>query len=229
MLAFRILAAAIAGPLLLNAGSAAAQSSDAWYVSVGATDSLLQDPDTVIQNAPAPGSQLAITTGVKNGPGGSAAIGHSYGAFRLEAEIGSTANKTTHYTATSPIVATVPQSGTDRVSRLMANAFYDVSLSNSRLHPYLGVGVGVASVKLSTFAARPVGPPAPTSLIDETQSAFAWQLAAGAALDLNRRIALTAQYRYLDAGKVKGHDTRGQDIETRIAGSNVDLGLRVRF
>jgi hypothetical protein len=45
-------------------------------------------------------------------------------------------------------------------------------------------------------------------------------------LKIRECVKLTTQCRWFDAGKVKGHDTRGQDFKTDISGSNIDVGLR---
>lgn len=223
---------AIAGLLvLMSAGAATAQTAHPWYVSAGAAATFLDDPDSVIQNAPAPGATLFITNGLKSdGFGGQLAVGHSFGRVRLEAEIGRSQIDAKTYNVTSPIIATLPQTGGDRVTRFMANAYYDLPFDAFRLHPYLGVGLGQVGVRVKTNASRPFGPPSPPSqLIDDSLQGSAWQAMAGATLPLSERLSLSAQYRWLDAGTLDGHDTRGQAFSTKIAGSNIDVSLRLAF
>jgi opacity protein-like surface antigen len=112
----------------------------------------------------------------------------------------------------------------------MANAYFDLPVRNLPVRPFLGAGVGGADVHVTAIASRPFGPPMPpTTLIDDRVSGFAWQLMAGAAVPITRRLSLTAQYRWFDADTLTGHDARGQRFTTHIAGHNLDVGLRWRF
>jgi opacity protein-like surface antigen len=212
----------------MSSTSALAQN---WYVSGAATITLLSDPDSVIQNAPAPGSTLYITNVLEDtGWGGQVAIGHRFGPVRIEAEIGRTRTTAKRYVVTSPISNDLPQTGADTVTRFMANAYVDIPIHHTGIRPYLGAGIGDAIVHVTTRASKPFGPPtAPTQLIDDRPHGFAWQAIAGIAVPLSRRFAVTAQYRYFDAGTLNGHDTRGQDFRTGIRSSNVDLGVRFSF
>jgi opacity protein-like surface antigen len=98
------------------------------------------------------------------------------------------------------------------------------------VRPYLGAGIGTADAHVTTFAAPARAPNAPPSqLIDDSETDFAWQLIAGAAISVAPRLSLTAQYRWFDAGTVVGADSRGQRMTRGIAGHNVDVGLRFSF
>ena len=202
-----------------------------FYVSGAVTMTMLNDPDSVIHNAPTPGATLYITNVLEaTGWGGQLAIGHRFGPLRVEAEAGRTHTAARRYVVTAPITNDLPQVGGDTVTRFMANAYFDVPLRESGIRPYFGGGIGDASVHVTTKASRPFGPPtAPTQLIDDHVHGFAWQAIAGIALPLSSNLSVTAQYRYLDAGTLHGQDTRGQGFETRIRGHNVDLGVRLSF
>jgi opacity protein-like surface antigen len=79
-------------------------------------------------------------------------------------------------------------------------------------------------------ASKPFGPPtAPVQLIDDDVYGFAWQMMAGLAVPISGSLALTAQYRYFDAGTIHGHDTRGQPFTIGINGNNIDVGVRYVF
>lgn len=215
----------------MSAGAATAQTDRPWYVSAGTSAIFLDDPNTVIHNAPTPGATLFITNGLEGpGFGGQLAVGRSFGHFRLEAELGRSQIEAKSYNVTSPIVASLPQTGGDTITRVMANAYYELPFAAGRLQPYVGVGGGQVEVHVKTNASRPFGPPSPPSqLIDDTLQGSGWQLMAGAILPLSERLSLSAQYRWLDAGTLDGRDTRGQPISTKIAGSNIDVSLRLAF
>jgi opacity protein-like surface antigen len=222
--------AALVGCFFASIVSTPALAQD-WYISGAATLTILSDPDSVIQNAPTPGSTLYITNVLEDtGWGGQVAIGHRFGPLRIEAEVGRTRTVAKRYVVTSPINNDLPQTGADTVTRFMANAYIDIPIKGTGLLPYLGAGIGDAIVHVTTKASKPFGPPtAPMQLIDDKPNGFAWQAIAGVAVPLSRSVALTAQYRYFDAGILNGQDTRGQDFRTKIRGSNVDLGVRFSF
>ncbi len=219
-----------AAALVASATSTPAIAQD-WYVSGAATISVLDDPDSIIHNAPTPGATLYITNVLEDtGWGGQIAIGHRFGPVRIEAEVGRTRTDARRYVVTAPISNDLPQIGGDTVTRFMANAYFDVPLKGIGVKPYLGAGVGDATVHVTTKASRPFGPPtAPTQLIDDHVNGVAWQAMAGMAVPLSARFAVTAQYRYMSAGTLHGQDTRGQDFQTKIHGHNVDLGVRFSF
>jgi opacity protein-like surface antigen len=204
-------------------------SAQDWYVAGGATLSLLNDPKSQIENAPTPGATLKIIDELSGtGWGGQLALGHRFDRLRVEAEVGRTRNDADFYTVTSPISNRLPQTGGDTITRIMANAYYDIPFGG--IEPYLGFGIGEAMVDVTTNASRPFGPPtAPVQLIDDQVNGFTWQAIAGVAVPVSETFALTAQFRYLDAGTLHGKDTRGQPFQTSIAGPAIDLGVRYSF
>jgi opacity protein-like surface antigen len=84
----------------------------------------------------------------------------------------------------------------------MANAYYDLP-TLSGITPYLGGGVGFARNEVGTTTiVSTVGAVSATSnLSGATETNFAWQVGAGAAVGLAPGIALDFAYHYLDAGK----------------------------
>ena len=89
----------------------------------------------------------------------------------------------------------------------MVNALYDIK-TPSRIHPYLGVGVGGANVKVAD-----VGPVGPTNF-DDSQWTFAYQGIAGVAATLAETFEAFVEYRYLG--------TLGLDLKTPTAGGNIE-------
>lgn len=88
----------------------------------------------------------------------------------------------------------------------MANALYDIP-TQSRFHPYLGVGVGGADVKMGD-----VGPINGTNFSD-SQWAFAYQGIAGISATLADTFEAFVEYRYLG--------TLDLDLSTATAGGNI--------
>ncbi|HZC37312.1 MAG TPA: outer membrane beta-barrel protein [Sphingomicrobium sp.] len=223
-------ASAIALGVTLAAAPAQAQEPEGWYIGAAATGSFLNAPRQTVANAPMPGSTLRATNNVDTGLGWQAEFGRAFHRFRIEAEIGRTENDPHSYTVTSPasLANTIPQTGEFAAMRYMANGYFD--FLDGPVRPYIGAGAGIARVHVVTIAPRaPFPTEPPRTLIDDSGSHFAWQLMAGASLRVARRLALTAQYRWFDAGTIAGHDTRGQRFTEKMSGHNIDVGLRFTF
>lgn len=201
-----------------------------WYVAGSATGSALKKPRQTIANAPVSGSTLHVVNDVDFGWGGQGEVGYIFRTFRIEAEIGHTANHSDRYSAISPISITLPQSGKNTVTRYMANAYVEPFRARWPLSPYVGFGIGAAHGHLTAFAAPARAPAAPPSeLLDIKDTRFVYQAIGGVSAPVTSRFAVTAQYRWLDGGTFQGVDTRGEPATRTIHGSNVDLGLRVMF
>lgn len=215
---------------LLAARPAHADTADDWYISGALTASFLKKPDQTIANAPTPGATLHVTNDIDSGWGGQVAIGRTLGAFRLEAEVGHTENDSNAYSATSPIQITLPQDGKNNATRYMANAYYDFPQGTLPVKFYIGLGAGAADAHVTTFAAPARAPAAPPSqLLDINKTVFAYQVMGGFSRMLTDRAGITVQYRWFDAGTIKGHDARGERATREMAGSSLDVGLRFLF
>ena len=89
--------------------------------------------------------------------------------------------------------------GKDRVRLqnhiLMLNGYYDFNTC-TRWTPYVGAGVGVAMLKLTSNYMWETG----KDKMSEKTYNVAWQIGAGVAYDLTKNVALDAGYRYINAG-----------------------------
>ncbi|MGE0652848.1 MAG: OmpA family protein [Alphaproteobacteria bacterium] len=142
------------------------------------------------------------------------AIGYAMGnGFRFEGELGRRKNDVDSFTTGGVSTAV---DGSARVLSLMANAFYDFK-TGTPLTPYVGLGVGLASLKMSSSA-----PPASATGREED---FAWQGIIGAAIKLSDALDLTADYRYFGMGDVEINP--GVDVD--YASHTFLVGLRWRF
>ncbi len=221
---------AVLASLALSAPATAWAQSDAgdWYGSAAGTISFLKDTEGTIANAPAPGSTVRTEHELETGYGFQVALGRTLGAFRIEAEVGYTRNEQDHYVAIIPPTGRIPADVFQEALRGMANVYYDFSIGDVR--PFIGAGLGIARIDVEFVAPRaPFPTEAPRELINDTDTRFAYQLMAGAALPVNARTALFAQYRWFDAGRFRGLDSRGERAERDHVGHNIDIGLRVSF
>jgi len=224
--------AALAAVATTASGGVAGAAGDGgdFYIAAGGTVSLLTDVKQVTSNAPAPGLTLTLFSENGAGWGGYVALGRDFGPVRAEVEYGRTENDSDSFNIVSPFTATVAQDGETDISRYMVNAYFDFGGANARLRPYVGAGVGAATVNVFRFAGTAIAPNNRFVHFDDKETAFAWQAMAGVALSVTSRLDLTAQYRWFDAGEVDGFVTSaGQPFTLDIDGHNVDIGVRWRF
>lgn len=107
----------------------------------------------------------------------------------------------------------LPATDTDiRVMSYMVNAYFDIN-TKSVLTPYIGVGIGALNGKL-----RSPG-------YNDDDTVFGYQAIAGAAINLNKNVAIDLSYRLLGAAE----DFKTQGTELSYLSSNVMAGLRINF
>ncbi|MES2097741.1 MAG: outer membrane beta-barrel protein [Pseudomonadota bacterium] len=207
---------------------ASAQDRDGWYASASGTLSVREGTDGTIANAPAPGSTVRTESDFQAGYGGQIAIGRKVGRFRFEAEFGYARDTQNSYTAIVPPTGKIAADVVETATRGMINGYVD--LTRGPIQPYLGAGAGVARIHVLFVAPRaPFPTEAPRTLIDDGDTRFAYQLIGGVAFKLGPNLALTAQYRWFDAGTLSAKDVRGEAITRKHSGHNFDLGFRLSF
>jgi len=94
---------------------------------------------------------------------------------------------------------------------VMGNAWYDISLPGP-VTPYVGGGIGLVHVSLDKLTTTVPGVGTFTLTDGESDTAFAFQLGAGAAIKVAPKIHLTVDYRYLNA---TGLDFDGTEADYR--------------
>lgn len=87
------------------------------------------------------------------------------------------------------------------VTTVMVSAYYDFRLSGSAMRPYIGAGAGLARNKIGTTTVVNPITGLNRSHGGDTQSNFAWQVAAGVAIPMQGSMALDIAYKYVDAGE----------------------------
>lgn len=200
-----------------------------WYLAAAGTVSLLNDANQLVANAPTPTGTVVAIHRQETGYGFQAEVGRRIGHARIGLEAGYAANHSSGYTAIIPANGNIPSDGHQNAFRIMANGYFD--FGKGPVQPYIGAGAGYTRVLIKVTAAPANVPTAPAqALLDDHASRFAYQLMAGTAVRLNRRLSLTAQYRWFDAGDLHFHDLGANRPVTRShAGHNIDIGVRVGF
>lgn len=101
--------------------------------------------------------------------------------LRVEGEIAFRGNDLDQLTVNTPLGPLVYDiEGDAETLSLMANAWYDFELGGGGFQPYVGGGVGFATVDID----------------DEDDSVFAFQVGAGVSFPLSGQIAITGDYRF---------------------------------
>lgn len=207
-----------------HASDSAREEERGVYVAAKVSVTQVEDTERTI-----PGPGITIINPFETGFGGSAAIGYAFNRVRVEGEFGYADNGVNRYIVPAgPFAGTLPLSGGREVYRYMANGYLD--LTKGSVRPFVGGGVGIAEVKTVTIGPRaPFPTEAPRTLIDGSDSNFAYQLMAGLDARVSPRLAVVAQYRWFDAGTVRGTDSQGVAFATGHQGHNFDVGVRLRF
>ena len=208
----RLLQVIFAATLIAIAGGAQAQQSSAkpWYIAIGAGAAWYQDQSL----SGAASGKVSFDTGFTL----NAAIGRQLGSLesvRLELE-------GVHDRSDVKSFNGANASGTSYNYGLMFNLLYDIH-TNTKWVPYLGVGAGWFEASFDKVVSG-------TTIVDDSDAAFAWQFKGGVAYELKPTMAITLGYRYLDSNDLSLVSPTGGNLTAdgpQI--QNLELGFRYRF
>jgi len=206
--------------------SSSAQAQDkGYYLSGNAGVTLLSDAKLETNNIEFGdySSNLGFNVG--------AALGYNFGSFRLEGEIGYHRNEMDEITQNPALIPTCPPNcvesvnGSFSVISYMINGYYDFHLTNSGLVPYLGAGLGAATVIVNDKQLSG----------NNDDIVFAYQIAGGVGYKINPKMTLTAGYRYF-ATTESEFDVTGllpgpgaSTVFTEVESHEFVVGLRYQF
>ncbi len=166
------------------------------------------------------GGGAKVETEMKDGYVVVGAIGRQYGNIRAELEGSYRANDVDSHKVGAATLA--GSRGETTVLAGMGNLYYDIPTGGA-LTPYLGVGAGVAEVEFENYGTNATG-----TVLDDSDTTFAYQGMAGLNYALNGNLSLNAEYRYFatsDAEVQSG--TRTSDVEYQA--HNIIAGARYTF
>ena len=156
------------------------------------------------------------------------ALGYDFGTLRAEVEIGyltNEANDGMGFGGSGPVEGDVS------VLSFMVNGYYDIHTPNFSLVPYLGVGIGGASIDAIIIV--PLLAPSTQVVVDDSATVFAYQFMAGFGWNVSPTITLTADYRYFattDPAFTPGNAFSGSpDLESDYNNHSFNLGARFKF
>lgn len=168
--------------------------------------------------------RLDTSTGITAAP----QIGYDFGPFRLGAEVGYQRGSINDATNFGDFGGSVP---VDRLGSIPGSRSAWSYMLNGTLDTptrggwgaYAGMGVGAARIKVNNASYDS------TLLVDDSDTAFAWQAFAGLRKDLNERAALTGQVRYFLTDDARFSDGLGRDLRGDFEAVSVLFGLSFKF
>ena len=143
-------------------------------------------------------------------------VGHLYGnGFGTEIEFGYRSNDVDR-------ISGVAATGDVGILSVMLNGIYDFGVGR-RGTPYIGVGIGVASLDASGIS------PVSNSRVDDSTTALAYQATAGIAYPVNQHFDIMLSYRYFVVPDAEFGTAAGAAVESDYTSHAVRFGFRYRF
>ena len=105
---------------------------------------------------------------------------------------------------------------------LMLNV-YGVDHENSRLSPYIGVGIGASRIKVADLQVTGV------TISNDSNVVFAYQVGVGIDVAVTDYLNIDIGYRFFSSSKPKFTEVNGQKFEMDYASHSAVLGVRVGF
>lgn len=217
---------------------AQAANENGWYASLGPSlvfgypVDIQSDGDVPITTAPLfPGGPalvanipIDISLDTDAGFGVNGAVGYRFDDARVELEVAYTNNNVEGVTVND--LAEVPLDGSIESAQFMVNGYYDIP-TKSRFSPYIGGGVGVATLTADDVEANIPGIGALG--LDDTGVSFVFQVKAGVSYEITEQASAFLGYRL--------HGIPGQNFEAFSADFDADtllvhslqLGARYEF
>ena len=213
----------------IPAVSSAAPAKPGGYMSVFLGASVPQDGFVTISEFNPVTLKVARTEfdpGINIGTTG----GYDFGFLRLEGEMSYKRGDIT--TVTEPSFGTryVNVDGHVGAFAMLINGFFDLH-NESPVTPYLGGGMGFASVNLSNARAVDANSGALNYHIFQADddNVFAYQAGAGVEVAMNRRLSLDLGYRYFGTSKASFRKDWPDTTDLKLKSHNAAVGLRIKF
>jgi len=151
-----------------------------------------------------------------------AAVGYDYGQFRFEGEFGyrsHTIDKWKDITINGMNFGDASGDGDVTTLSFLVNGFVDFP-SNGPLTPYVGGGIGFATIDMNDLEIENV------RIGDDSDTVFAYQLAAGIAYAVNPYMSVDLGYRFFATADPQFDDF---DAEAEYDSHNISLAVRFSF
>ena len=182
-----------------------------------------------VDDASAESALTNFDIGYDNGYGAAVALGWRFSnGFRAEGELVFQTADVESFTITKDLINAPPLTGDTftaageaEVLAPMVNVFYDLTLPDLMVRPYIGAGIGGAHLNLNAEnGPLLIG-------IDDDNWAFAWQFMAGLAIPLSPEVSISGGYRYFDTNEMAVTDMFGNEYTTGYQSHSFDIGLQI--
>ncbi|MEA5463328.1 outer membrane protein [Leptothoe sp. PORK10 BA2] len=209
-----------------------------WYVSLapnlvfGYPVDIESDGPVAIVTAPIfPGAPAVvanipvdISLDTETGFGINGAVGYRFDDARMELEVAYNNNNVDGVTVNN--LAEIPLDGDIKSTQFMVNGYYDMP-TNSRFSPYIGGGVGVATLNANNVEANVPGLGA--LALDDTGVSFVFQVKAGVNYAISDQASAFLGYR-LHGIPGQGFEAFGADFDAdTLLVHSVQLGAQYQF
>ncbi|MEO0869433.1 MAG: P44/Msp2 family outer membrane protein [Cyanobacteria bacterium J06642_11] len=209
-----------------------------WYVSLGPSlvfgypVDIESDGDVTITTAPIfPGApalttdipiDISFDTDTRFGINGAA--GYRFDDARIEFEVAYTNNSVGSVTVND--LAEIPIDGNIESAQFMVNGYYDIP-TNSRFSPYIGGGVGVATLNANDVETNIPG--IGDLALDDSGASFVFQVKAGVGYEINDQASAFLGYR-LHGLPGQNFDAFGADFDAdTVFVHSIQLGAQYAF
>ncbi|MHB9097149.1 MAG: outer membrane protein [Syntrophales bacterium] len=154
--------------------------------------------------------------------------GYDFGYLRIEGELSYKNAEMSSIVEKTSQTRFANVDGRVGVFALMGNAFLDLR-NPSPVTPYIGGGVGLATLRLSNTDGTDTKTGFRTRLYDsDDDTVFAYQAGAGLEIAFTQRLSLDIGYRYFGTAKAK-FNRHATAAELKFESHNASVGLRVKF
>lgn len=171
--------------------------------------------------------RLSLYPGVNAGM----TAGYDFDMFRLEGELSYKQSEIRDITDQSDNYRFRNADGNIGALAYMFNGFVDLR-NDSQVTPYLGGGIGMATVYLSdTYGTDTRGGSATRTRLyaGDNDTVLAFQLGGGVEIALSSYLSLDLGYRYFVTDRARLENTFNQSVRFRLESHNATAGLRLRF
>jgi opacity protein-like surface antigen len=214
--------------LSLPITASAAQARSGGYASIFLGGNMLDDTDVTTDEYF--DSVITFNDRIESEPGvyvGGTA-GYDFGLIRLEGELSYRWNEMDSIKDRDSGFNYGGIDGDIGVFAFMANAFLDIH-NDSPITPYLGGGIGLATIYLSDTYGTDSEGFRTTLYSEDDESVFAYQAGAGLDIALNRQTSVDIGYRYFETEDASFTSDWRQSKDFKLQSHSVAVGLRFNF
>ena len=197
---------------------AAAWAPAPWYVALRGGAAFADDTSFGVLGTD-------VNTSYDTGPFVAGAVGYQFNntGLRVEGELGYLENSVDTHDVGGVAFANDDATGDTSAFFGLASVYYDLPF-NSPIRPFVGGGIGAADVSFENHGTSATG-----TVLDDSNTAFAWHLTAGVNYDISPNMALEVGYRYMEFDGIDVTATDGTASTIDASNNIVFAGLKYRF